>query len=212
MDSEGELVGFRNHRVSNEGRAGFALRVSEDLKGQGGEQFLLGVLDALQPLWAQGEADREALVALLRSLTEHGLRREADFVAAKRCLSSKMDVIDDFRAIIRFAEAYPEELEPSDFDRARSEFLLFAPEYADGWGDDPDLLRQIASDLDFVGDGLQVDVTHLTEPLSERASEIEAERADMEREPDDEERWESSPAYGDSINDMFEGLREELEG
>jgi hypothetical protein len=212
VNSDGESIGLKHREMSNESRAGFALQVSKDLKSQGGERFLKAILDALEKQWEQGRADRESLVRLLQSLTDHGLRREDKaFVAAKQCLSSKTDEIGDFRAIAQFAKAYPEELSPSYLDQVKAKFLQFAPEYADAWDDDPDWLRQIAADLEFVGERLEVDVEGFTEQLYTRAGEIEMERPDMEWDADDREGWASPPTHSDDVHQMFEGLRAELE-
>jgi hypothetical protein len=59
-----------------------------------------------------------------------------------------MEEIDDFRAIAQFAETYTEELTSSDLDPVKKKFIEFAREYAEGWDDDADWLRQVASDLD----------------------------------------------------------------
>lgn len=212
VNSDGQPIRLKHREVSNESRAGFALRVSTDLESQGGERFLKAILDALEKQWEQGQADREDLVRLLKSLTDHGLRREDEaFVTAKQCLSMKIEEIDDFRAIANFANTYPDQVSPSELDQLKAKFLQFAADYSEGWDNDPDWLRQIAADLEFVGERLDVDVTRFTGRLYTRADEIETERADMEPDVDDRDSWESSLAYSDDVHQMFEGLREELE-
>jgi hypothetical protein len=91
--------------------------------------------------------------------------------------------INDFRAIAQFAETYSEELSETDLDPVKKKFCEFAAEYVDGWDDDDaDWLRQVAADLDFVAERFEVDVPRLTQRLSAKADEIEAEMGDMERE------------------------------
>jgi hypothetical protein len=48
------------------------------------------------------------------------------------------------------------------------------------WDDDPDFLRQVAADLDYVGEQLHVETGSVTQGLYERADEIESERAGVE--------------------------------
>jgi hypothetical protein len=73
-------------------------------------------------------------------------------------------------------------------------------------------LRQVAADLDFVAERFEVDVTRLTQRLSAKADEIEAGKGDMEREPDDDRDWMPARSESDDVDNMFQGLREELEG
>lgn len=210
--SSGKPIGLRRYEASNESRAEFAVRVASDLKSEGGDQFLKATIDALEKLWDQGHADREALVWLLQSLTDHGLRREDKaFIAAKQCLSAKIEEIDEFRAIADFAKTYPDEMSSSDLDHVKTKFLQFASDYSAGYDDDPDWYRQIAADLEFVGERLEVDVTCFTERLYANADETENERTDMEPNGDDEDGWGSPSAYGDDVDGMFQSLREELE-
>lgn len=212
VNSHGEPVGVKHREASNESRAEFAVRVASDLKSEGGDRFLRATIDALEKLWDQGHADREALVRLLQSLTNRGLRREDKaFIAAKQCLSAKIEEIDDFRAIADFAKTYPDEMSSSDLDRVKTNFLQFASDYSAGSDDDPDWLRQMAADLEFVSERLEVDVTRYTERLYEDANEIEQGRADMEPNGDDDDGWGSPSAYGDDVDGMFQSLREELE-
>jgi hypothetical protein len=198
--------------ISTESRASFAVRVAKELKSHAGEQFLSEILAALEERWKQGHADREDLVRLLQALTDHGIRREdKSFLVAKACLWSRTEEIDDFRAIAQFAETYAEELSETDFEEVKKKFVAFASEYAAGWDDDADWLRQVAADLDFVADRFDVDVARLTGRLSEKADEIDAEKAEMDREPDDDRGWMTARSESDDIDNMFQGLREELE-
>jgi len=201
-----------HRRVSYESRAEFAVRVANDLKNETGDRFLRALIDALQKLWREGHAEKEDLVRLLTALTDRGLSREDHaFVAAKQCLSTKLEEIDEFRAIAQFAKTYPDAVLSSELDRVKCQFLQFASDYSVGWDDDPDWLRQIAADLEFVGERLEVSVTRFTESLYEKADEIENERAKAEPDEDDRSPWESSSSYGDDVDDMFQSLRDEIE-
>lgn len=208
----GEPTGLRHLPISNEERARFAFRIADELNSVEGDKFLRDVVDALAVLWQQGHADREDLVRLIESLAKRGLQRgDKAFEAAKQCLSTGIEELDHYRAIASFAEAFPGELPQAEIEQLRADFLRFATDYDVSDDDDPDWLRQVVADLEFVGERLEVDVTRFTEPLDSRASDIEAERAESEPDGDDEGGWRSSPTYGDDVSDMFEGLREELE-
>jgi hypothetical protein len=205
-------IGFNHHAVSNERRGQFALRVVQEL-GPDGERFLHPILDALRSRWEQGEADKEDLAKLLAALTDHGLERaNSAFVAAKRCLSTKIEEMGDYRAFASFIESYDDEVSPTELELLQTQFLEFAKEYSQGWDDDPDWLRQIAADLEFVGGRLDVDVSEFVESLESQADAAEQERASGESDGDDEDQWESySKDSSDDIAGMFESLREELE-
>jgi hypothetical protein len=187
VNSEGEPIGVDHREVSNESRAEFAVRVANDLKSEAGDLFLKALVDALQKLWREGHADKEDLVRLLTALTNRGLSREDQaFIAAKQCLSIKLEEIDEFRAIAQFAKIYSDAVSSSDLDQVKSQFLQFAYDYSVGWDDDPDWLRQVAADLEFVGERLEVSVTRFTGSLYEKADEIENQHAQTEPNEDAE--------------------------
>ncbi len=57
---------------------------------------------------------------------------------------------------------------------------------------------------------LNVDTQDFTQSLSERADEIESERAEPEPPDDYEGRWESSDSAVDDVQGMFDGLESDL--
>lgn len=117
----------------------------------------------------------------------------------------------DFRAAARFCDAYRGAVSRDERSALRSQFVDFASEYADGWQDgDPDWLRQVADDLEYVGKKLKVDTQRYTQKLHGRADEIEGERAEQQPPDDYEGRLESSDPDVDDIEGMFEGLRSDL--
>lgn len=212
VDHAGEAIGLRHYPPSNESRAEFVVRVAKDLKNTAGDRFLNAVVEDLRKLWEDGHADKEDLVSLLEVL---GLEsKDAAFISAQKCLtvSKEFKEVDDFRAAARFVENYPDAIGPTELGNIKRDFLEFASHYAVGWSDDdPDWLRQVASDLEFVAENLESDVSNFTIPLNEEADRIEREKA--ENEPDEEdyrEDWEPS-SYRDDVNDMFQSLKEELD-
>ncbi|MGC1385636.1 MAG: hypothetical protein WA823_17815, partial [Candidatus Acidiferrales bacterium] len=215
VDHAGEAVGLNHYPPSNESRAEFVVRVANDLNNSAGDRFLNAVVEDLRKLWDDGHADKEDLVSLLDVLTKRGLESEdAVFVAAQKCLtlSKEFKVVDDFRAAARFFNKYPHAIGPAELGNIKGDFLEFATDYAVGWSDDdPDWLRQVASDLEFVAENLKVDVSNFTIALNEEADKIEREIAENEPSEDDRDDWEPS-SYRDDVNDMFQSLKEELEG
>jgi len=211
VDGAGATVGLDHLVISNESRAHFAVGIANDLKTKAADQFIDALIPSLENLWREGHADREDLVRLLQVLTERGLST-ADklFVVAQQCLSAKMDDIDEFRAIAKFAEVYPDALSSSELDRFKAQFVEFASDYSGGRDGDPDWYRQVAGDLEYVGEKLEVDVTQFTETLYQRADESESERSEDEPDEDDEDDWRSPSVYRDDVDEMFQSLREEL--
>jgi hypothetical protein len=216
VDSAGAAIGLDHHPPSNESRAEFAVRVANDLKNEAGDRFLDAVIKSLRALWDDGHGDKEDLVRLLAALTKRGLGGEdAIFISARKCLSTKFEEIDDFRAVARFVNTYPDAIAPKELEDIKLEFLEFASDYSAGWtGEDPDWLRQVAADLEFVGENLEMDVKRFTTSLNERADQLEIENAENEPDQDDRddrEDWEPS-SYRDDVEDMFQSLRDDLEG
>lgn len=210
--NKGKTIGIRHHIVSNEARVQFALGVTTALGTSDDTEALRPILNALEPQWEEGLADKEALVRLLKALTEKGLKnQDRAFLAARKCLQSTFDSIDEFRAFVQFIAEYEEEVSASDLERVKSEFGSFAPDYAsDARGDDPDWIRQVASDLEYVADRLGMDMSALAGELYAQADEIEAENAEPERDHGDEGWGESMPPV-DNVHEMFDELRSELQ-
>jgi hypothetical protein len=213
VDNRGETIDLHTHPPSNESRARFAVGVANDLNNEAGNQFLNATIESLRKLWNDGYADSEDLVSLLEALTRRGLGTgDSAFIAAKNCLSMRFDEIGQFRAFARFASSYPETLSQTELISVKKRFLEFAPDYAEGWTDeDPDWLRDIASDFEFVGEKLELDVKGFIVSLRDKAEEIESRNPDEEPDEDERDDWEPS-SHRDDVDDMFQSLREELEG
>ncbi|HWF12673.1 MAG TPA: hypothetical protein VG272_02980 [Candidatus Acidoferrales bacterium] len=214
VNSSGEIIGLSRRTISNESRAGFVALVSKEVRSQSGKELIRFVANELEKLWNQGKADKEDLARLLPQLVENGFVHGCPvFLAAKHCLTTNIEDIGDFRGAAEFITVYPDEVLPDMVEELKSKFLEFAVEYSEGWDDDPDLLRQVAGDLEFVAEKIEVDVSNLTEKLETRAGEIEEGR--LEPEPDDDrdddEGWGKVADYSDDVNDMFQDLQDELE-
>lgn len=213
VGSNGDVIGLNHQRVSNESRARFVAQMANEMDSVNANQFLEKVIQELARLWSQGHGDKEDLVRLLKQLTERGLEIGDDaFVAAQRCLSGKLEDMNGFRAIASFATTYPDAMTEAEIHDLKAQFLQFAEEYCTGWDDDDaDWLQQVAADIDFVGEKLELDIERLTQPLYERADEIESERASDGSDEDEDSGWQSAPRQTDDVDSMFQSLRLELE-
>jgi hypothetical protein len=159
-----------------------------------------------------GAGDREDLVSLLEVLTKRGLKQDdAPFVAARQCLLTPPETDDEFRAVASFCEKYPDAVSDEERQALKARFVEFASDHPLESDDDPDTLRAVASDIEYIGERLGVATDDFTQGLYERADEIESERA--EREPpddDDEGPWRSARSYVDDVRGMFDGLENDL--
>jgi len=217
VNVDGAPVGYVPRSISNENRARFAVQVSEGLRD--GQCLIRAVLGDLESLWKDGHGDREDLVSLLKELTGHGFARdEGAFVSAKDCLVSRLEELGDFQAIAAFKKKYPDELSAEYVGDVARQFETFAEKLIEeDWADDADWMRQVASDLEAIGEAVDIDVDRYTGPLYSKAAEIDIERDRTkpkdESDPDDTYLWDSDSLLDEGdITQLFEGLREELEG
>ena len=212
MNAHGDTIGVTSFPPSNEARTEFLVRVLDKVESPVATQVVESVLGSLGELWKRGSADREDLVRLLDLLRKRGLKLDAPpFVAARQCLLTRGEAIGHFRAAADFCRAYPEAVSRVERDALKSQFAEFAAEYPDGWqDDDPDLLRQLAADLEYVSEALEVESDRFTQDLYERADELERERAEEEPPDDYEGQWAGSDAPVDDVQGMFDGLLNDL--
>lgn len=214
VNSDGLTIGLHHRTISNESRTRFLVQVVNEINGPEAHQLLNSIITQLEEQWNVGQADKEDLVLLLGDLTDRGLKtNDEPFQAAQQCISSKIEEIDDFRAIASFTEKYPNILTSTDMDLLRIKFGEFAEEYAEGWDDvDPDWLRQVAGDLEFIGEKLSVDVDHFRDSLCETADTMENRRSGRDYYYDeDDSGWRPSTDQSDNVDCMFQSLRAELD-
>ena len=116
---------------------------------------------------------------------------------------------DEFRAAADFCEKYPEAVSAEERDVLKGQFFNLASVTLPIWDHDPDWLRDIVADLEYVGERLNVDAKEFAQRLAERADEIESER-ELEPPEDYEGGWESSDFRIDDVQAMFDGLESDL--
>lgn len=211
VDHSGQTIGLVPHPPSNESRAVFFISVLDGLKIPHAEHLVTSIIGSLAKLWESGNADREDLVRLLEVLRERGLeQQDGAFVAARQCLLTRPETDDEFRAAGSFSEKYPDAVSAAERETLRAQFVGFASDHPLKWDDDPDTLRSVASDIEYVGERLGVVVDEFTQGLYERADELESERAEPEPPDDDEGPPRAAGAYVDDVHGMFDGLRSDL--
>lgn len=100
----------------------------------------------------------------------------------------------------------------SDAEREtlKRHLVEFASDHPLSSDDDPDTLRAVASDIEYVGERLGVATDEFTQGLYERADEVESERAEPEPPDDDEGPRRSADSYVDDVRGMFDGLQSDL--
>lgn len=210
---QGEEVGMVPWEPSPESRSEFYVRVVDQVHPKSAAQFTGELMASLAERWTAGTADREDLVRFLEFLVGRGMTQDNEvFLAARACLLSGAQTADDFRAVAKFCETYPESVSGSERDALKVQFEAFAEDYASHWDSDadPDSLRDVASDLETLGEKFGVDTQGHTQGLLERADEIETERAAPEPDDDDNEgRW-SGDTVVDDVQGMFDGLQSDL--
>ena len=184
----------------------------DEVYPESGRQHIERLLPSLADRWKTGSANHEALVQFLALLTARGITQsDVVFLAARECLLSRVETLEEFQAAAEFCERYPDSVSSTERELVRTQFEEFAGEYASIWGshEDPDFLRQVAADLELLGKRLGVDTQGATQGLEERAEEIETERA----EPDDD-IFRSTGTIGsaaiEDVDAMFDGLNANL--
>lgn len=212
VDQHGDLVGLTPYPPSKEGRAAFFIRVVEALESPHSVQLIDWVVGFLSASWQGGSGDREGVVTLLEVLTKRGLKQDAaPFAAARHYVLTEPETDDEFRAVANFVEKYPDAVSDAERSVLKTQFVEFASDHPLGNDDDPDTLRALAADIEYVGERLGVPTDEFTQGLYERAEEIESERAEQELpDDDDDRRLRSADSHADDVTSMFDGLHNDL--
>jgi hypothetical protein len=212
VNENGEAVGLLPYQPSKENRAMFLVQVLDELDTRRKEQIVESLLGQLSELWSAGSADKEDLMQLLDTLTKRGLKKhEKPFLAARQCLLLHPETNGEFRAVAHYCEKFPETVSPEELDLLKIKFLEFAEDHPANQDDDPDWIRQVMADLEYVGKRLDVDTERFIDMLAERVDKIETERAEEQPPEDyDDGEWEASLPPVDDVKAMFDGLGNDL--
>lgn len=132
-------------------------------------------------------------------------------MAGQHCVLSRAETLEEFRAAVNFCDRYPDYVHEDEREALKDRFDAFAQAYPQSVNtdEDPEWLREIASDLETLGEKLGVNTNIQTQGLLERASEIEEERGDPEPDLNFERDWRSGSEDVD-VQAIFDGLKAHL--
>lgn len=197
--------------TSDERRVEFLVDVVEDERSSRGEEVIATALAPLPRRWNQGISDRSGLLALIKRLVRRGLRHDDGlFLAAKGCVLSEGDWVDDYTVALAFCDSFSDVVDQDDLEELAHCFLGFLEgRIMEDMEDDPEELRRVAAEIETVGERLGVEeATGVAAELEDRASELEGDEDDysyggrMDWKSDSDDQDERS---------LFAGLRDQLE-
>ena len=213
VNREGAEVGVVPNPPSQESRSEFYVRVVDRVHPKTGDKFAGPLLASFAKQWKEnGSSDHEDLLRFLKLLVQRGMKQSDEvFMAAHQCLLTRVETVEDLEAAADFCEAYPECVLEEERGALKLKFEAFAEDYANGWDsdEDPDWLRQVASQLETLGGKFGVNTEDHAQGLLQLADEIETERAEPEPDDDYEGRW-SGDSVVDDVYGMFDGLEGQL--
>ncbi len=172
------------------------------------------IAEALAPLskrWKRGRADRSGLFALTKNLVLRGLRKDEElFLAAKACLLSEADWVDDYSVAVEFCDHFSDAVDQEEVDQLADAFLGFLEgSTLEDMEDDPEELRRVAAEIKTVGKRLGLEeAVDTSAALEDRACELEGDEDDYSYRG--RVNWKSDSDDQDERR-LFAGLREQLE-
>ena len=142
---------------------------------------------------------------------QRGLKHDdALFLAAKSCVLSDGDWVDDYTVALEFCDSFADAVCQDEIEELAHDFLGFLEgSILEDMEDDPEELRRVAAEIETVGERLGVEeATGVAAELEDRACSLEGEEDDY--------------SYGGRVNwksdwddqderGLFAGLRARLE-
>jgi hypothetical protein len=211
-DGYGNVVGARAWQMPYETKISFAIDVAARLETPDSQAVVNELLDSLRRRLESGKGKRDSLAKLLRKLAPQlADSREIQllFATASEFLTTNLNAIDDFNGVALFISDFPDSLAPSHLDRVRDEFRAFC-EACDLWDPDPEWGRQLADQIEDVGEALGVDVEKVCSDLRENADDAERGEREPSDESEDSRDWSGGYAAPEDVDEMFEGLLQEI--
>jgi hypothetical protein len=215
--SSGDYLGVRIRNVSYERRAAFLLEVAELVATEEAREFEGQATRELRSRLEMRAVIKDDLVPLLKTIVTSRVSqsdRNGVIAVAKTFLLEvgEGSELDDFDAIARFAKAFPDILSDGELAAVAAIFVEYCGNYDESWADSPDDLRVVADDFERIAGILDADVGHSCDMLRRRADEWEGEIIAESQGPeeDDDKGWGRSERSDEGMNEMFEGLLEEL--
>jgi hypothetical protein len=195
----------------------FFIEVSQAISTVGARELREALLSQLEAQLRLNHGSKQHLTFLLKKVAALG-KETGRFVplleAAKAYILHDLSDSDleDFEALGKFVDAFPEIVRIEELDQARACFVEFCGAYDGSWADSPDDYRYIADTMGRIAGQLDVDVSERCNDLEGKASQWEEElrSSENEGESDDEEMWSRSVSASDDTSTMFEELLDEL--
>ncbi len=215
--SGSDYLGVRVYDTPFEGRAAFLIEVARDLDTDEAKGFEEQVIQELRSRLEAHTGSKAHLVLVLKEIATRKAppsNPASVFTAAKSFL---LDVgenseLDDYDALGRFVKEFPNMVSPEELSDAANDFTEYCKSYDESWADSPDDLRGLADDFERIAGNLDADVGERCEEFRQHALQWDDEISDSSRdeEGDDEEGWARVDRSGEGMEEMFEGLLEEL--
>ncbi len=212
-----DYLGVSVHEMTFERRAAFLMEVAEVLATEDAKELQEQVIGKLRGRLEARVGTRDDLVLLLKKIATQKTRPtnlDTVFLAAKSVLVDvgENSELEDFDALGRFVEAFPNLLSAEELSNAAEDFTAYCKGYDESWVDSPDDLRGLADDFERVAGNLNADVDERCDQFRKDAHNWDDEISDSshEREEDDDERWGDADRSEERMDVMFEGLLEEL--
>jgi hypothetical protein len=212
-------LGVRVQQMSFEQRLAFVIEVGEVVNTLGARKLREELLERLESQLLSNQGTKEHLVFLLNKIAVRGKDTDRFGTVLAATKAYFLRVVDDndleeFEALGKFIETFPEAMRSEELGKAREQFVNFCKDYDESWADSPDDYRYIADSLARVAGMLEIDVSESCDDLESRASQWEDELASSEgdrEDDDDEESWSRSESPSDDTSTMFEELLNELD-
>lgn len=184
--NKGKYIKVRHH-VPLAARISQIASVARYLKTKDSRELLERSLTDLNQAIDSNLIQSVDLVNLLNNL-KGCLRRQswADLLSTtKALLTSSLNDLEDYQALVRFNRRYPRVFSESEFEKLSSSFPKFAEKFVrELTTGDPDDLRTYSSEISWIGDEFGIDVDGPVSELEDAARESEemAEEKEKERE------------------------------
>jgi hypothetical protein len=199
-------------KTSFESRASFVVAVLRLLRDQDTSPLLDYILSVVQERAASGAADREDLIALLKTLRERKLlpAEHPLFIKAKNMFMAHLYWPQDFQLFCDFMREFPYVVQEDDLNVVREKFQQFVSDELPTDSTDPEEITADLYIIEEVAGVLESDASEQIESLEAYAEHLMEEQPSEEPDDDDDgERWRPShhePESDGDIDSLFSTL------
>jgi hypothetical protein len=170
-----ELV-FRRARMNFERRVSFFVAVASTATHHDVNSHLDAAIATVKRRLADNALDGEDLVRLLATIETRGLASLSGFGELLKetyeYVSEGFDSLDSFQPFVAFVDAFPDQVDPRKLEEVTEEFRDVAESVGDN-EDNPERVREVATQVDELAVRFGLDMTERTDALEEWAKECE---------------------------------------